>query len=183
MNPLEDVVASLPCENPTYDSRGVAVFGKSRSVSTSVNRVEFPATCSTLEKPVRTPVTTQVPTMVWDEGSYTGYKLNCHKKKRKVDSLIELYDKDSVNSVQDKEIYRQKLEEISNAALAAVEYISDLLAELEANEEEERIAELKAIKKKVIESVKFATLIPTSSSIVALCIATSNTTLNALREN
>ena len=127
-NPLEDVVNSLPCENPTYDSRGVAVFGrqadnkgKPRSVSTSINRVEFPDTCSTLEKPVRALDNTQAPMMVWDEGSYTGYKLNCHKKKRKVDSLIELYDKDSVNSVQDKEIYKQKLEEISNAALAAVE--------------------------------------------------------------
>ena len=53
-----------------------------------------------------------------------------------------------------KKIYKQKLEEISNAALSAVEYINDLLAELEANEEDERIAELKAIKKKVIESVK-----------------------------
>ena len=87
-NHLEDVVRSLPCENPTYDHRGVAVFGrevdskgKSRSVSTSINRVEFPDSCSTLEKPVRTLDITQAPTMVWEDGVYTGYKLNCHKKK------------------------------------------------------------------------------------------------------
>ena len=48
--------------------------------------------------------------MVWDEGAYyTGYKLNCHKRKRKVDNLIQLYDKDSVNSLQDKDIYQGDL--------------------------------------------------------------------------
>ena len=31
-NPLEDVVASLPRENPTYDSRGVAVFGRESDI-------------------------------------------------------------------------------------------------------------------------------------------------------
>ena len=92
--------------------------------------------------------------MVWDEGSYTGYKLNCHKKKRKVESLIELYDKDSVNSVQDEKIFLVKLAEISTAALEAVEYMNDLLAELETNEEEERITEIKKIKKTVTDSVK-----------------------------
>ena len=92
--------------------------------------------------------------MVWEDAAYTGYKLNCHKKKRKVESLIELYDKDSVNSVQDKDIYKQKLEEISAAALNAVEYISELIEELEVNAEVDRISELKSIKDKVISSVK-----------------------------
>ena len=119
--------------------------GKPRSASTSVNRVEFPELSSTL-KPVR-----QAPpessSMVWDEGAWTGFKLNCHKKKKKVENLIELYDKDCVNSVQDKDIYKEKLAEISAAAHAAVDYISDLIAELEVSEEQARIDELKAIKK------------------------------------
>ena len=60
--------------------------------------------------------------MSWDDASYSGFKLNCHKKKRKVLSLIELYDKDSVNTVQDKEIYKDKVNEISSAAFEAIEY-------------------------------------------------------------
>ena len=125
--------------------------GKPRSASTSVNRVEFPELSSTL-KPVR-----QAPpessSMVWDEGAWTGFKLNCHKKKKKVENLIELYDKDCVNSVQDKDIYKEKLAEISAAAHIAVDYISDLIAELEVSEEQARIDELKAIKKVVTDSV------------------------------
>ena len=69
--------------------------------------------------------------MVWEEATYTGYKLNCHKKKRKVENMIEMYDKDSVNNVGDKEICKQKLEEILTAA---VEYMSDLIVELEVNQ-------------------------------------------------
>ena len=79
--------------------------------------------------------------MVCDVPTYNGYKLNCHKKKRKVENMIELYDKDSVNNAWDIDICKQKLEEISVAALAAVEYISDLILELEGNEEDERIQE------------------------------------------
>ena len=125
--------------------------GKPRSASTSVNRIEFPDYSSTL-KPVQETATPS--TMVWDDGAYTGYKLNCHKKKRKVESLIELYDKDSVNSVQDEKIFLVKLGEISTAALEAVEYMNEILAELEISEEEERIAEIKRIKKIVTDSVK-----------------------------
>ena len=117
---------------------GVAVFGrqadqsgKPRSASTSVNRVEFPDLTSTL-RPSSSKSTMSLP-VPWEEDSYTGYKLNCHKKKRKVLNLIELYDKDSVNSVQDKEIYQHKLNEISTAALEAAEYITDLIALLEVN--------------------------------------------------
>ena len=155
---LDGEIDRLPCENPILNNWGVAVFGreadstgKPRSASTSVNRIEFPDLSSTLR-----PVTNTSPasTMVWDEGSYTGYKLNCHKKKRKVDSLIELYDKDSVNSIQDKDIYKQKLDEISAAALAAIEYINELLDELEIHQEADRIDELTAIKTKVKDSVK-----------------------------
>ena len=149
-------IEELPCENPILSSGGVAVFGretdptgKSRSASTSVNRVEFPDLSSTLQPQSSASNATVASTMVWEEGAYTGYKLNCHKRKRKVESLIELYDKDSVNSVQDKEIYKEKLSEISTAALAAVEYINELIAELEINNEEDRIKELQAIKKAV----------------------------------
>ena len=158
-------IEALPCENPILNSWGVAVFGrevdntgKPRSASTSINRVEFPDLSSSLPLPL-SPLSNAPPVVastmaVWEEGAYTGYKLNCHKKKRKVDSLIELYDKDSVNTVQDQHIYKEKLAEISTAALAAVEYVNDLLAELEVNNEEVRIAELQAIKKAVTDAVK-----------------------------
>ena len=152
-------IETLPCENPILNSWGVAVFGsetdptgKPRSASTSVNRVEFPDLSSTLKPPSSNAAVAS--NMVWEEGTYTGFKLNCHKKKRKVENLIELYDKDSVNSVQDKEIYKEKLAEISAAALAAVEYITDLIADLELADEEDRIEELQAIKKSVTEAVK-----------------------------
>ena len=92
--------------------------------------------------------------MSWDDASYSGFKLNCHKKKRKVLSLIELYDKDSVNTVQDKEIYKDKLNEISSAAFEAIEYINDLIAQLEVVNEERKIAELLTIKKAVTDAVK-----------------------------
>ena len=53
--------------------------------------------------------------------------------------MLELYDKDSVNNVWDIDNCKQKLEEISTAAFAAVEYMSDLIVELEVNNEEDRI--------------------------------------------
>ena len=106
-------IEALPCEEPILNSWGVAVYGretdpsgKPRSASTAVNRVEFPDLTSTL-KPVKQ--TAGPSTMVWEEGSYTGFRLNCHKKKRKVESLIELYDKNSVTSVQDEKIFLVKL--------------------------------------------------------------------------
>ena len=71
----------LPCENPVISRSGVAVYGsetsstgKVRSASTSVNRVEFPADLSSTLKPV--PESTTVDKMGWDEGQWTGYKLN-----------------------------------------------------------------------------------------------------------
>ena len=171
----EVFVEPLPCESPVLNDWGVAVFGREtdqagnpRSASTSINRIEFPDLSSSLPflpsdtapaatAPAATAPAATAPAaaiMVWDEGAYKGYKLNCFKKKRRVDSLIELYDKDSVNSVQDKDIYKQKLEEISAAAVAAVEYTNELLDELEVNQEVDRIAELTDIKKKVKDSVK-----------------------------
>ena len=92
--------------------------------------------------------------MVCDVPTYNGYKLNCHKKKRKVENMIELHDKDSLNNAWDIDICKEKLEEISVAALAAVEYISDLILELEGNEEDERIQELTVIKRAVTDAVK-----------------------------
>ena len=89
-----------------------------------------------------------------DEGAYTAYKLNCHKKKRKVENLIQLYDKDSVNTLQDRDIYQQKLSEISSAALGAAVYIEDLIDQLEVNGEEARITELNDIKKHIFSIVK-----------------------------
>ena len=122
---------TLPCENPSLSRTGVTVygsetdgFGKQRSASTSVKRVEFPTDLSSTLQPV--PGSAAVPTakMVWDDSQWKGYKLNCFKKKKKVESLIELYDKDCVNSVQDKDVYREKLAEISSAAQAALDYIT-----------------------------------------------------------
>ena len=149
---------SLPCENPVISRSGVAVYGsetsstgKVRSASTSVNRVEFPADLSSTLQPV--PESTIVDKMGWDEGQWTGYKLNCHKRKKKVESLIELYDKDCVNSVQDKDIYKDKLAEISTAAHIAMDYINDLILELEVENQQDRIDELETIKKAVKTAV------------------------------
>ena len=153
-----DIVSPLPCEDPSLNPWGGVVYGKevdpagnSRSASTGVNRIEFPDTFSTL-KPRREANTKS--RMVWDQGTYTGYKLNCHKKKRKVESMVELFNKDSITSVQDEKIFMVKLGEISAAALEALEYISEILAELETNEEHERITEIQAIKKIVLDTVK-----------------------------
>ena len=104
----------LPCERPSEIAwdQGALVFGESgnqdkqRSSSTSVNRVEFPDLSSTLPS---IPSADDSIAMPWDEGAYTAYKLNCHKKKRKVENMINLYDKDSVNSLEDRNIYKQKL--------------------------------------------------------------------------
>ena len=79
-------VARLPCESPAISSSGVLVFGreadpstKTRSVSTSVNRVEFPE--QSLDLPSTSPLSkSKEEIMVWDEASYSGYRLNCHKK-------------------------------------------------------------------------------------------------------
>ena len=144
-------IGALPCENPILNSWGVAVFGREvdptgnpRSASTAVNRIEFPDHSSTL-RPVKESAAPS--TMVWEDGTYTGYRLNCHKKKRKVESLIELYDKNCVSNVQDEKIFLVKLAEISAAALEAVEYMNEIIAELEINEEEQRITEIKTIRK------------------------------------
>ena len=75
--------------------------GKPRSASTSVNRIEFPDQQFSTLKTVQSLINS---TMVWEEATYTGYKLNCHKRKRKVENMIDMYDKDSVNNVWDKEI-------------------------------------------------------------------------------
>ena len=68
--------------------------------------------------------------------------------------MVELFNKDSITSVQDEKIFMVKLGEISAAALEALEYISEILAELETNEEHERITEIQAIKKIVLDTVK-----------------------------
>ena len=157
-----DTNRELPCERPNLEiwDQGVAVFGaennsagKSRSSSTSINRVEFINLSSTLPS---LPSTEELSDSMalWDEGAYTAYKLNCHKKKRKVENLIQLYDKDSVNTLQDRDIYQQKLSEISSAALEAAVYIEDLIDQLEVNGEEARITELNDIKKHIFSIVK-----------------------------
>ena len=149
----------LPCERPSEIAwdQGALVFGESgnqdkrRSSSTSVNRVEFPDLSSTLPS---IPSADNSIAMPWDEGAYTAYKLNCHKKKRKVENMINLYDKDSVNSLEDRNIYKQKLDEISAAALEAVMYVDDLVDQLEEGEEEARATELLNIKSKILDLVK-----------------------------
>ena len=70
--------------------------------------------------------------MVLDNSTYAGYRLNCFERKKKVVNMIELFDKSCVNNVWDKEVCKVKLEEISTAALSAADYMSDLIAELEA---------------------------------------------------
>ena len=153
---LSHLVSVLPCESPVVSGSGVAVFGaesfssgRSRSVSTSVNRVQFPEDLSSTFLFANT-----IEGVIMDEASYKGYKLNCFKKKRKVDSLIELYDKDCVNSLQDRDIFKQKLEAISSAALETVEYCNELIAELELNSEQGRIDEVNAIKEGVKNTVR-----------------------------
>ena len=59
-----------------------------------------------------------------------------------------------MSSVQDKDIYKTKLSEIGTAALEASEYITDLIAQLEVNNEEARVNELLAIKNEVVQAVK-----------------------------
>ena len=139
----------LPCEHPSISSGGIQVFGgvvdsswKPRSYSTSINRVEFPCFSPTLS-PIREH--RQQSSMVWDEGTYNAKKLNCFKKKKKVEGLILLYDKEAVTSIQDEKIYENKLTEISNATLEAMEYMDEVVLELEANQEENRMAEIEAI--------------------------------------
>ena len=157
-----DEIDILPCENPIVNNWGVAVYGRQadpsgnpRSASTSINRIEFPDPNSTLNRSSSKVVAlTSKMSLPWEEDSYSGYKLNCHKRKRKVLNMIELYDKDSVNSIQDKDIYQQKLNEIAVAALEASEYITDLIAQLEVNNEEGRIIELMAIKNGYVQAVK-----------------------------
>ena len=90
----EPPVEKLPCEVPSVSSSGVLVFGgnpgpseRVRSVSTSVNRVEFPNLASTLQS-IPSCSSSLNTNMVWDDASYSDYKLNCHKKKRKVLSLM-----------------------------------------------------------------------------------------------
>ena len=58
-----------------------------------------------------------------------------------------------MSSVQDKGIYKIKLSEIGTAALEASEYITDLIAQLEVNNEEARVNELLAIKNETVQAV------------------------------
>ena len=59
-----------------------------------------------------------------------------------------------MNTIQDRDIYLVKLNEISTAALEAVGYINELVAELEVANEETRINELVSIKKSATDAVK-----------------------------
>ena len=156
----QDLFSPLPCEEPSVSSSGVAVFGRRsesedriRTQSISVNRVNFPHADLTC-RPELLNLELPVVQIKMDEASYKGFKLNCFKRKRKVENMIELYDKECVNSLQDKDIYQKKLDEISAAALDALEYISDLIAQLEVNNEVDRVNELTAIKNSVRESVR-----------------------------
>ena len=54
---------------------------------------------------------------MWDEGTYNAKKLNCFRKKKKVEGLILLYDKETVTRIQDEKNYENKLTEISNVTL------------------------------------------------------------------
>ena len=73
-------------------------------------------------------------------------------------AVSDLIDRlSSTLSINHKCSGRENLHEqgdISPAALEALDYINEILAELEANEEQGRIAEITAIKKSILESVK-----------------------------
>ena len=125
-----DITSPLPCEDPSLNPWGGVVYGRdvdhdgsARSASTAVNRIEFPDTSSTLRKGKEA---INRSTMTWDQNTYKGYKLNCIKKKGKVESMIELFNEDSITSVQDKEIFKSELKDISSVALGAIEYINDV---------------------------------------------------------
>ena len=111
----ENLISPLPCEEPSFSSSGVAVFGRKsesggrvRTESISVNRIDFPGVLATFRQDTLDSLLDPALDKM-EEASYKGFKLNCFKKKRKVDSMIELYDKECVNSLQDREIYKQKL--------------------------------------------------------------------------
>ena len=181
VEPDASIVGELPCVRPKvsqWDTESqVVVFGDQNEsiVSATVNRVEFifPNNLSTImaEDPNNIDVEQieggniageeseniddiEQSDPIWTEGSYKAYLLNCHKKKRKVLNLIQLYDRAAVSSLQDKDIYKQKLEEITAAALEAAEYIDDKIDELEVNDEKRRIAAFRAIKTAIFTEVK-----------------------------
>ena len=146
---------SLPCENPLENQWGAALVfgsqwninGKQRTESTAVNRIEFIDEPNTLGKKPRFLTT-------MDQGTFNGYRTNCIKKKKKVLGLIELFNKDSITCAMHKDIYKDELSKIDNAAEDFLDYIDNVLTELEANSENDRTTELENMRKLVIDSVK-----------------------------
>ena len=150
----EDIFV-LPCEKP-YEELGALIFGqqtntpvKSRSASTAVNRIEFADTASTIRRK-------EIPRIfiTMDSGTFNGYRTNCVKRKKKVIGLIELFNKDSITCATHKEIFKDELNKIDVAAEDFIEYIDDVLTQLEANSEQDRIPDLELMRKGVIDAVK-----------------------------
>ena len=89
-----------------------------------------------------------------DSGTFNGYRTNCVKRKKKVNGLIELFNKDSITCATHKEIFKDELNKIDVAAEDFIEYIDDVLTQLEANSEQDRIPDLELMRKDVIDAVK-----------------------------
>ena len=148
----EDIF-TLPCVQPQSSDWGALVFGdqtgannsKNRSASTAVNRVEFYDLFSTLRKGI------YLPTM--DSASFNGFKTNCIKKKKKVLSLMELYNKDSITCAAHVQIYKDELHKVDKASEDFLEYVDDLLTQLELNTEAERINDISSMRREVIGAV------------------------------
>ena len=145
----------LPCESPV-EEEGTLVFGsqsnivgKQRTVSTAVNRIEFVGLASTLRKQRDIENTTTM-----DSNTFNGYRLNCVKKKKKVLGLIELFNKESITCVTHKEIFKDELKKIDDAAEDFIDYADEILTQLEANSEADRIPELQVMRKAIIDAVK-----------------------------
>ena len=89
-----------------------------------------------------------------DANAFNGFRTNCIKKKKKVLGLIELFNKDSITCASHKEIYKEELSKIDNAVEDFIDYIDDILTQLETNREADRIPELEVMRRTVIDAVK-----------------------------
>ena len=152
----EDIF-TLPCVQPRSSEWGARIFGlqedshsgKNRSDSTAVNRVEFiDDLSSTLLRGIQHIVNKM------DQNTFNGFKTNCIKKKKKVLSLMELYNKDSVTCTAHMQIYKDELQRVDKATEDFVDYIDDLLTQLELSSEQERISDIDSMRKQLINDVK-----------------------------
>lgn len=89
-----------------------------------------------------------------DVNAFNGFRTNCIKKKKKVLGLLELFNADSITCLTHKEIYKDELAKINTAVEDFLEYIDDVLTQLESNSENGRMPELEVMRITVIDAVK-----------------------------